>query len=195
MGVGFEVVSFDVACARVEGLAGVFEGHYETVLLVDGDLSIEGDFLEGVAKYGTADLVVVTGDLAVSGRIALYETIPGLYVGGGTTAETLEGGDCEIHIGVGDFTHLVYGYYNSGILSTGPVIVPWVINSDHDLRVSADGASYVDNYGDVMLDEADYTPDTIVEAFVLEVVDEEDECLDVTAFLERLRAGLPVLKS
>ncbi|MER5981490.1 hypothetical protein [Streptomyces sp. NPDC001787] len=191
-----ERLSFPEADTRlVSALSASFEGDYGKVLLFEGDLELEGGFLDAVARIGSldgVDLVVITGDLTVSGPIALYGSLPGLYVGGTTRAETLEGGDCEIYIKGGSFTHLVYGDYNSGILETGTVKTPWVINYDHDLRVSAPGARLVDNYGND--DEADFNSENIVESFVAEVVDPEDESIDVPEFLERLRAGLPVLR-
>lgn len=191
-----ERLSFTEADTRlVQALSASFERDYDNVLLFDGDLALEGGFLEAVAGIGSpddVDLVVITGDLTVSGPIALYGSLPGLYVGGSTRAETLEGGDCEIYIQDGAFTHLVYGDYNNGILETRTVETPWVINYDHDLRVTAPGARLVDNYGDD--DDADFGSRNIVEAFVAEVVDPEDESIDVPEFLERLRAGLPVLR-
>ncbi|MFH9198316.1 hypothetical protein ACH4KT_12820 [Streptomyces anulatus] len=191
-----ERLSFAEADDRLaQALSSSFEGSYGNVLLFDGDLVLEGGFLDavaGIASLEDVDLVVITGDLTVSGPIALYGALPGLHVGGTTRAETLEGGDCEIHIQDGAFTHLVYGDYNHGILEARTVETPWVINYDHDLRVSAPGARLVDNYGDD--DDADFGSRSIVEAFVAEVVDREGECIDVPEFLERLRAGLPVLR-
>ncbi|MGW1659251.1 leucine-rich repeat domain-containing protein [Streptomyces atratus] len=191
-----ERLSFTEADTRLEqALDASFEGHYDNVLLFDGDLVLEGDFSDAVAGIGSlddVDLVVITGDLTVSGPIALYASLPGLYVGGTTRAETLEGGDCEIYIQDGTFTYLVYGDYNSGILETCTVETPWVINFDHDLRVDAPGARVVDNCGDD--DEADFGSENIVESFVAEVVDPEYESIKVPEFLERLRAGLPVLR-
>ncbi|MFF4380709.1 hypothetical protein [Kitasatospora sp. NPDC001547] len=193
------------ADARLGGaLSAVFEGAgaspgYGEVLFIDGDLTLDGDFLTAVGELrggdaaGEVELVVVTGDLTVNGPIALYDDRPGLYVGGRTEAETLEGGEAEIHIHDGAFTHLVHGYYNHGSLVAGTVETPWVIYSDHHMELSAPGARWVDNYGDD--DDADFAVgDGIVEAFVPEVVDAEDHCLDVDAFLDRLRAGLPVLR-
>ncbi|MFG3702532.1 hypothetical protein ACGF5C_32355 [Micromonospora sp. NPDC047620] len=179
----------------VQALSASFEGNYDNVLLFDGDLVLEGDFLDAVAGIGSlddVDLVVITGDLTVSGPIALYEFLPGLYVGGTTRAETLEGGDCEIYIQDGTFTHLVYGYYNDGILEACTVETPWVINYNHDLSVSAPDARLVDNYGND--DNADFGSENIVESFVTEVVDPEYKSIKVPEFLERLRAGLPVLR-
>ncbi|NUR27731.1 MAG: hypothetical protein HOV83_18125 [Catenulispora sp.] len=169
------------------------------VLFFDGDLALDGDFLDavnalpGVAGAGDVELVVVTGDLTVQGPIALYEDRPGLYVAGRTEAETLEAGGCDIHLHDGAFTHLVYGWYNHGRLRTGTIATPWVIDSDHAMDVHAVGARRVDNHGDAQ--DADYAGPGIAEAFVPEVVDPEDGRLQVDAFLGRLRAGLPVLRS
>jgi hypothetical protein len=138
------------------------------------------------------DLIVVTGNLTVAGDIELDESRPGLYVAGTTRAETLVGGDAEIYIGDGAFTYLVYGHYNHGILETGTVATPWVINSGHDLRVKAPDAYHIDNYGDDA--DSDFSRNNIVAAFVSQVVDAEDATIIVPAFLDRLRAGLPVLR-
>ncbi|MEV8633731.1 hypothetical protein AB0395_18935 [Streptosporangium sp. NPDC051023] len=185
------------ADARLGGaLSFCFQGSYENVLLFDGDLVLDvldGDFLESVvaADGQEADIIAVAGDLTVTGQIALYEYTPGLYVGGFTRAETLEGGDCEIYVKDGAFTHLVYGYYNDGTLETGEIETPWVINSDHDLRVNAPGAYRVDNMDYV--DDADFSRENIAASFVAEVVDSEYDSIIVHKFLDRLRAGLPVL--
>jgi hypothetical protein len=168
-----EFLSFAKADRRLDGvLSASFEGDYRTVALFDGDLVVDGDFLEALARIAglaRVDIIAVSGHLTVAGPIALYEPTPGLYVGGDTRAETLEGGDAEIYIQDGTFTYLVYGHYNDGILETGTVATPWVINSDHDLRVEAPGAYLVDNFGDDA--DADFGGGNIVESFVADVVD------------------------
>jgi hypothetical protein len=185
-----------------------FEGDYEgNFLFFDGDLVLDGDFLEALDKLGAPAptphefhgdepgyvAVIVTGDLTVHGRIALYEHQPSLHVEGFTRAETLEGGDAEVYINDGAFTHLVYGDYNHGTLLTGTVETPWVINYDHHMLVTAPGAQRIDNYGSD--ERADFSGAGILDAFVPEVVEVEDEKVDVEAFIARLRAGLPVLRS
>ncbi|MER5418814.1 hypothetical protein [Streptosporangium roseum] len=189
-----ERLAFADADARLDGaLSACFQGDYDTALVFDGDVVLDGDFLEAVTPIGGqgADLIVITGDLTVTGPIALYENNPGLYVEGTTRAETLEGGDAEIYIQDGVFTHLVYGYYNHGILEAGEVETPWVINSDHDLRISAPGARHVDNHGS--FSGAEFTDENIAEWFVPEVVHPEYGSILVGEFLDRLRSGLPVL--
>ncbi|MFI7694555.1 leucine-rich repeat domain-containing protein [Nonomuraea sp. NPDC049655] len=197
-------LSYADADARLSGaLSAAFESEGESsdhdgVLFFDGDLAVDGDFLDAVNALRSGDdeddveLIVITGNLTVNGPIALYEDRPGLYVGGRTEAETLEAGDCEIYIHDGAFTHLVHGCDNHGSLRTGTVETPWVIDSGHAMDVHAVGGRWVDNLGDAK--NADYAKPGIVEAFVPEVVDAEDRCLDVDAFLDRLRAGLPVLR-
>ncbi|MEV4367806.1 hypothetical protein AB0J71_12110 [Nonomuraea sp. NPDC049637] len=195
-------LSYAEADARLGGtLSAVFEGAgaspgYREVLFFDGDLTLDGDFLDAVKQLrgGDVELIVVTGDLKVNGPIALYEDRPSLYVGGHTEAETLEGGEAEICIHDGAFTHLVYGWYNHGSLRTGTVDTPWVIDYDHAMDVYAPGGRWVNNYDDDDDDAEFAVGDGIVEAFVPEVVDAEGRCLDVDEFLERLRAGLPVLR-
>ena len=211
-----ERLSFAEVDARTDGaLSASFEGTYDTVLFFDGDVTLDGNFLPAVAALRAAmptndrrwppvkpvgrayrpagiDLIVITGDLTVAGDIELDDSRPGLYVAGTTRAETLVGGDAEIHIGDGAFTYLVHGHYNHGILETGTLATPWVINSDHDLRVDAPDAYHVDNYGDDA--DSDFNRSNIAAAFVSQVVDPEDATIIVQAFLDRLRAGLPVLR-
>jgi hypothetical protein len=191
-----KLLPFDEADAVLAGaLSACFQLYNETVLLFDGDLTVEGDFLTAAAAMvdGEFDVIAVSGNLTVNGEIALYESTPSLYVGCFTQAETLEGGDCEIYINDGAFTYLVYGYYNDGILETGQIEVPWVINSDHDLRVAAPNALFIDNYHNHD-DNADFGGANIAESFVAELVDTEYNCVDVCLFVARLRAGLPVLR-
>ena len=190
-----ELLSFSEADARVDGaLSAAFEGGYQTVLFVDGDLKLDGDLLAALTKTTKAefDILAVTGDLDVTGRIALYESTPGLWVSGHTTAETLEGGDCEIAIGTGTFKHFVYGYYNDGILDTGDVDAPFVINSNHDLRVPKQkGAKWIDNFGDD--DDCDFTSANIGQSFVRDVLSKDGTEVDVPKFLAALRQGKAVL--
>lgn len=102
------MVSFDEADAAFgKALSSSFYGRAKSVLLVEGDCTIETDLHRFLARpeHKGVGLLAVKGDLVVKGRIALYDSYPGLYVGGDTIADTLEGGD-------------VYGYYNDGILET-----------------------------------------------------------------------------
>ena len=189
-----ELLPFAGADARLDGaLSACFLGDYETVLFFAGSVAVR-EFATVVQARQGAGLIAVAGDLTVGGTIELYdEDDPGLYVGGFTRAETLEAGAPEVYLDRGAVTYLVYGYYNHGILETGEVQTPWVINSDHDLRVTAPGAKVVDNFGRDRT--ADYTRANIAEHFVAEVVDDEYGSLLVGTFLDRLRAGLPVLRT
>jgi hypothetical protein len=190
------IISFAEADDLLGGaLTDTFQGQYRTVLYVDGALELTGEFLPALTARcdpAGADIIAVAGDLTVTGPIELYEHRPALYVGGFTRAETLEGGDCEICIGNGAITHLVYGYYNDGILDAGRVEVPWVINSDHDLRITAPDAAWIDNFNGDSFGQFSFQ-----DAFVPEVLDHDEgerTRIDVAGFLSRLRAGLPVLR-
>jgi Leucine-rich repeat (LRR) protein len=186
-----ERLTFAEADARLDGaLSATFQGSYDSVLYFGGDVTVDGDLLDGVPD--DAEVIVVAGDLTVSGRVACYEYTPALYVGGYTRAQTLEGGDAEVYVSDGEFTGFVYGYYNDGILHTGTVRTPWVIRSDHDMEVTAPDAYLVDNYGDD--DDADFTRENIADCFVPEVVDAKYGSLDMRRFSEQLLAGLPVLR-
>jgi hypothetical protein len=175
-----------------------FLGDHDTVLLFDGDLTVEGDFLPAIEAMTGAPphMVAVNGNLTVGGRIWLEDYTPGLFVKGFTRAETLEGGNAEIYIQDGAFTYLVYGFYIHGTLQTGVVETPWVITSScHDMEVTAPNArSIMHNYHFSGAAEGyDFDKTNIVEAFVPEIVNVEYNSIDVKLFLERLRAGQPVL--
>ncbi|MGY0236162.1 hypothetical protein [Longispora urticae] len=189
-----EHVSYDEADARLGGaLTSAFDGRYATVLLFDGDLTVDGNFPDAFRDLlveRAVEVVVVTGNLTVTGRIGFHDSLPGLYVGGRTEAETLEAGDAEVHIHDGTFTYLVHGYHNDGTLRTGTVETPWVIEHEHVMEVHAPGALRVDEYGTAA--HADFSGFGVAAAFVPEVVDEHVE-LRIDEFLNRLRAGLPVL--
>jgi len=190
-----ELLSFADADARLDGaLTDNFQGGYGTVLLFPGDLAVKGDLLAALGKLEKReyDLIAVAGNLGVEKRIALYESTPGLYVGGSTTAQTLEGGDCEVYIQGGKLSCFVHGYYNDGILETSTVDTPWVINSNHDLRVSAGKQTrWIDNYGDD--DDYDFGSENIGESFVPEVLDKERTGVDIAKLYKRLVANKPVL--
>jgi Leucine-rich repeat (LRR) protein len=191
-----ELLSFADADTRLDHiLSDTFCGDYDTVLLFDGDVVLDGDFLTAVGELGIDpedyELVAVSGDLTVTGAIEMWESYPGLYVGGYTRADTLIGADAEVYLHDGTVTHLVYGEYNDGILEAGTVHTPWVINSNHSMMVTTPGAIVVDNYGENI--DADFTKSNIMESFVPEIVLPEYRHLDVPAFRQRLHAGLPVL--
>ncbi|WP_412543150.1 hypothetical protein R8Z50_11975 [Longispora sp. K20-0274] len=192
-----EYVSYATADARLGGaLTASLGGGYGLTLLFDGDLTLDGDFLTAVdelrAGQDFLEMIVVTGDLTVHGPVALRESMPGLYVGGRTRAETLEAGDAEVRVHDGTFTYLVHGYHNDGTLRTGTVDTPWVVEHEHLMDVHAPGARWVDTHGDAA--HADFAGQGIADAFVPEVVDLEYNELRIPEFLDRLRAGLPVLR-
>jgi hypothetical protein len=166
----------------------------KTVLLFDGDLTVDGDFLTAIRSMTDAepDVVAISGNLTVHGEIALYEPTPCLYIGGFTRAETLEGGDREVYIHDGAFTYLVYWFYNDAPLRAASIEVPWVLSEVPGLSVTAPNAFFIDNYSFDNKD-ADFDRTSIAKAFVLEIVDPEYDSVKVDQFLERLRAGLPVL--
>jgi Leucine-rich repeat (LRR) protein len=192
----FEVLSFDAADVKFDGALGrAFQGSYETVLFLEGNVAIDGDFFKAISKLTEKEfeIIAVKGDLTVSGRIALYESLPGLYVSGATSGDTLEGGDCEIYVQDGTFKYFVYGYYNDGTLDAGKVVTPWVINSNHDLRVTSEGARTIDNYGDD--DDYEFGSENIGESFAKGVLSKDGSEIKIDSFLAHLMKGKPVLKA
>ncbi|MBN2400332.1 MAG: hypothetical protein JXI33_08355 [Candidatus Aminicenantes bacterium] len=188
-----DIIEFEQADERLDGaLSDDLEQEYESVLFITGDLELERDFLDGIAEINDeeVDLIVIDGDLDVRGRIALYDETPGLFVTGATRARTLEGGECEIRIQDGTFDFLVYGDGDEGVIFAGKVGTRWVINADHELRIQAGDAIWIDNEGDS--EEYNFNSENIEDSFVEEVLD--GDRIDVEAFLERLMEGKPVLK-
>jgi hypothetical protein len=189
------LLPFDEADAVLNGALLRHLGRYETVLLFDGDLTVDSDFLTAIRAITDAepDVVAISGNLTVHGEIALYEPTPCLYVGGFTRAETLESGDREVYIHDGAFTYLVYWFYNDASLRAASIEVPWVLSEVPGLSVIAPNAFFIDNYSFDNKD-ADFDRTNIAKAFVLEIIDQEYDSVKVDLFLERLRAGQPVLR-
>src|SRR5262249_764790 len=78
-----ELLSFKEADQRLGGaLSDTFQASYGTVLLFEGDVTLAGDLLTALAKLEQRefDLIAVQGNLTVAGCIALYDSMPGLYV-------------------------------------------------------------------------------------------------------------------
>jgi hypothetical protein len=195
-----ERLDFAAADRRLDGalsrdLMGVALGvHcYRSVLLFPGDVTLDGDLLDALRPLGLdgADLIVVVGDLTVNGRIALYAGTPALHVSGLTRAETLEAGDAEVQIGDGVFTHLVCGWGSNGILGAATVDTPWLINFYHEMWIADVPRGY--HLSTTDKDGADFTAANIADRFVPDVVTADGTWVVVEEFLDRLRAGLPVL--
>lgn len=189
-----EVVTFEEADRRLKkALTRCFMGEYESVLFIAGDLELKGDFLPALKKlYPRAkyEVVAIAGSLTVKGRLAIADQTPGLFVKGKTHAETIEGGDCEMHLHGGSAKYFVYGYHNHGLLYAGKVTTPWLIESDqHDFEISTGKALTVDNNGSY--DSFDFNAKNIAAAFVPAVV--KNNALNVDAFYAHLRSKKPVL--
>ncbi len=194
-----EILDFDEADARLSGaLSDSFQQScYEDVALFDGDLTIDGDFSDAMESLGAADasIIAVSGDLTVNGRIDLYGYLPGLYVSGFTRGETLECEDCEVYVS-GTITYAVYFCGNEG-MGFPDVDAPWVINHGRMLSCEPDEALIVDtrdSYWRGTDVRVDFDESNLAEAFVAEVVDHEEDEIRFDKFLERLRAGQPVLR-
>ncbi len=196
-----QMLSFEDADALQKGeLRARFEGDFESVLYFDGDLQLKGDFLSSVEKLATGefDLIVVTGNLTVEGRIALYDYTPSLIVQGITRAETLEGGDCEVYVDTAILDFYLYGFMSDGILETGELTAPYVINYGHHLVTNLENSVSIDNYGD----DPDYQfgSENIKASFVKAVLsddyedDEDEREVDVGKLYSRLKAKKTVLK-
>lgn len=188
-------LSFEDADERLnDALSDVFDSdEYRSVLLFEGDVHLDGDILSAVDTAGV-DLIAVTGDLIVAGSVALYGRTPGLYVAGLTRAQALERGDADIHLTDGAFEYLVHERGVEGTLAVhGAVETPWVIVSGgFAVSFDAPGAYAVDDTGDVAV-PVDFDRARVAASFVPEVLDADLGTIVIPAFLDRLRAGLPVL--
>jgi Leucine-rich repeat (LRR) protein/predicted DNA-binding WGR domain protein len=188
------VVSFEEADKLFEGaLLSGFEDEVGDVLLFDGDVVVDGDFLPTLTngwglEEGSFNMVAVRGDLTVKGDIHLDDD-PYLYVTGTTRAESLVGGNAWIRLHDAEFKYAVIGFYNDGSLHAKKVVTPWVVSFDHDLELEAEDAYWVHDDG-----HGDFFGDDIPRCFVKGVLDSDGEDLDRQKFLQYLKAGKPVLK-
>ncbi len=194
-----EVLDFDEADARLDELLSchIQQSCGEDVALFDGDLTIDGSFSDAMKSLGVANIAIIaiSGNLTVNGPIDLYDYTPCLYVGGLIWAETLECEDSEVYV-TGTIKYAVYCCGNEG-MGDVDVSAPWVINHGRILSCEPREALIVDTrhpYWRGADARVDFDESNLVEAFVAEVVDHEENEIRFDKFLERLRAGQPVLR-
>lgn len=174
---------------------------YSDVLVVEGDLAIDGDFHHGssiVLPDGvdwSEVLIAITGNLTVSGRVLFYDCYPGLWVAGETRAEAMVIGAPEVICkGLATIKHYILGLGSDGRMDVDAT-VPFVISErGHAVGVDASEALLIDSSGDYCRDREgyDYGSSDLETSFVAEVLTEDKCAIDDRKLYERLKTGLPV---
>lgn len=175
----------------------VFIVEYDTVIFVDGDLNVDGDFCEWFQTQcedpsEECALLVVTGDLTVSGRMKYYGAYPGVFVGGTFRGETIESDDSIMFFENASIQHFVYRSYEDGIFEVaGTFETPltythnvnyWTTSSVGKINVDQDGV----NTESGVLSPKDF--------FVPEVLAESGD-LDLNKLYDTMKTGSPITKA
>lgn len=179
---------------------------YDGILFFDGDTTIAGNldrdaveaFLKELNSEQSADdlLVMVNGNITVSGRVGMGEYSPHLLVLGSVHCEVLYSSDDTMFItGDAHVKYAYYGYYNDGcIMVQGNTYVPYVVNSDHHSDINPRGAILINRYSDHNdFFEYDYTREVLDESVVPDALDDKGE-FDVWKFIEVVKQGLSPFK-
>jgi len=175
--------------------------HHERVLLFEGDTDIPGDLnpdwvSHTLREIGEADdigelLILINGNLNVSGDIAFSDYRPSLLVLGNVSCDVLKSADeCMCITGDATIKYAYYGYYNDGTITIhGITRVPYVLNSDHASQINPEGAILINVYSDHDdFFEYDYTTKDLPAVLVAEVLD-KGEWIKVWPFINMLKAG------
>ena len=176
-------------------------GNYDAILFFDGDTTITGDldrdaveaFLKELNSEQSADdlLVMVNGNITVSGRVGMGEYSPHLLVLGSVHCDVLYSSDDTMFItGDAHVKYAYYGYYNDGTITVeGTTFVPYVLNSDHHSDITPQGAILINVYSDHNdFFEYDYTSSVLDESVVPAALG-DDGGFDVWKFIEVVKQG------
>jgi len=174
--------------------------YFEGDTVIEGDLNT-GEFCDEESEDDHPILgIIVNGDLTVTGQICQEECDFGetLLVLGNLKAKHIDKGGAEFYI-TGDckVAGAIYGYYNHGMLTVeGETTAKFIIKDDHefDFGYINKESITVNNYSDY--GECDYYAPDLVENFVKEVLnmDEEEPDINIKRFIKRLDEGKSVLK-
>jgi Leucine-rich repeat (LRR) protein len=162
---------------------------------IAGDLTPEW-VVRTLQEAGVADdigdlLILINGDLNVNGDIVIGDYHPSLLVLGDVSCDVLQSADECIHItGNATIKYAYYGYYNDGSITVGGITkAPYIINSDHHSDISPEGGVLINVYSDHDdFFEYDFTAKDLPDVLVPEVLDNAER-LDVWQFIDLLKAG------
>ena len=164
------------------------EGSYESVIFIDGNLSLENLDLD---DYGTSvNGLIVNGDLKVDGGIKNLngDKGPFLIVKGDVLADYVIGGGSEIYFeGTSYIQTFTIGHYNHGILELFGFSL-FLFNSDHDNRTEIDEVAGISQNDFDLYDDEDHIEEFVEifgkkAAFIEVDEDDEDECfIDLDEF-------------
>src|ERR1044072_1128273 len=179
---------------------------YDAILFFDGDTTIDGnldqDAVRTFLKELNSDqdvsdmLVMINGNLSVSGVVGMGDYSPHLLVLGSIHCEVLYSGDDTMFItGDAHVKYAYYGYYNDGTITVeGTTYVPYVLNSDHHSAIKPEGAILINVYSDHNdFFEYDYTNEVLEEVVVPAVLDDKGE-FNFWNFIEVVKQGLSPFK-
>lgn len=176
---------------------------FDAVALVEGDAVVQGDLTDGSAieiflgeDAEDRSLIIINGELRVSGEVRINESYPCLLVLGDLHCDVLHSFDNVIQVR-GD-AHIKYafnGNYNHGSITVeGLAHVPYLLNSDHDSSLKPGKDTLLINYYSDNDDffTYDYYRDELPDALVASVLNRES--LDYDAFIARVKSGKSPLK-
>lgn len=174
---------------------------YDAILFFDGDTTITGNLdqeaVEAFLKELNSDqsvsdmLVMVNGNLTVSGIVGMGDYSPHLLVLGSVHCDVLYSSDDTMFItGDAHVKYAYYGYYNDGSITVaGTTYVPYVLNSDHHSAITPQGAILINVYSDQNdFFEYDYASEVLNESVVPEALDDKGE-FDAWKFIEVVKQG------
>ncbi|MGV6862528.1 MAG: leucine-rich repeat domain-containing protein [Putridiphycobacter sp.] len=179
---------------------------FDSYVIFDGQVEINTDLEEGTFEelfFSEKEsalsntLFIVNGNLKVNGDIAIQEGMPCLLVLGDVHCDVLHSFDNVIHV-IGD-AHIKYafnGHYNHGSITVeGATHVPYLLNSDHDSRLSPTENTIKINYYTDWDDffQYDYYQEDLYKVVIDEVLSDDDE-LEYDRFIEVLKSGKSPLK-
>lgn len=174
----------------------VFEG--DTWLTCDLSLDFSADSWPESEQGSEVLGLICTGDLVVDGAIVNYDIdcSPFLIVLGNLQARTIDKGASIIDIaGNCHVEHVIYGYYNHGGLHVGGTIqAKYLISEDHTItgHIHPDTTT-INNFDD--RGAFTYYIDDLPDIVVPELYNQDEECLDVSLFMQYVAEGRPLLQA
>jgi len=154
------------------------ESSYNSVVYIDGDLSIDNLDLDALHSY--TDGIIINGDLVVDGGIENFNGDNGafLIVKGEVLADFVIGGGSEIYLGKSFINTFTVGHYNHGTLTLSGFSL-FFLDSDHCCDI---GFDFSENKFDLFDEPADIEKFVKIygkKASFVEIEDEDYITIDI----------------